>query len=150
MPKLVYAAEENKKFELLPDGDYLLTVTSAGTCYSTGGTTSGAEQIELNLEAYKAADGPPFGTLTEWLTFHRAMLWKVDTFITAAGFTVKKGEEIELTAENVIGRRAWARIGTYEKANGKKFNQVKMWYTDRPKLPPVAITKPAEDDDIPF
>ncbi len=129
MPTFKYTAQPNKKFELLPDGDYLLEITAADQCLSQAPKYRGAEQFELAIKSVE--NGTEF---TEWLTFHPDLAWKVDNFITCFGLAQEAGQEVELTTDNVVAARGWCAVGHYEK-NGKKYNQIRVYYTDKEKYP---------------
>jgi hypothetical protein len=138
MPKFQYTNQPNKKFELLPDGDYLLEIVGADPCISTAEKYRGSEQFELKFRSVE--HGTEF---KEWLTFHQDLDWKVDNFLTCFNYGATPGQEIDIEADRCLGLRGWCAVGHYEK-NGKKYNQVRVYYTDKAKLPPPAV--PVEED----
>jgi hypothetical protein len=143
MPKIQYKNAPNKTFELLPDGDYLLEITAAEPCISQAQKYRGSDQFELKVEVKEPAQmvGASFN---EWLTFHPDLDWKVDNFLTCFNYGAQPGQEVEVTAEKCVGLRGWAKVGHYEK-NGKKYNQVAVYYTEKEKFPRTAI----EPEDVP-
>lgn len=145
MPKHIFRDEENRTFELLPDGDYIVEVAKAELGISNGAKTRGSEQLELTLRS------EPHGiTLYETLIFHESVDWKIDNFIKCMNLCAVKGQDIELTPENILGVRGWITVGT-EEYQGKKRNRIKVWITNKPKLPRNTPAIPrTEDDDVPF
>jgi hypothetical protein len=141
MPKFTYKAEPNKSFELLPDGDYLVEILEADPCISQANKYRGAEQFEIKFRDSKS--GAEF---LDWLTFHAELEWKVDNFISCFNFPVVKGEEIDITPDDLIGRKGWVRVGHYTK-NDKKYNQVAIYYTNKEKFARTKLEVPAEAEE---
>lgn len=141
MPKITYKAEPNKTFELLPDGDYLVEIKEAEPCISQAQKYRGSDQFEFRFQ-----DTITGATFNEWLTFHPELEWKVDNFITCFNFPASKGEEIEIQAEDCIGRRGWVKVGHYEK-NGKKYNQIAVYYTNKEKFSRAELELPTEPEE---
>lgn len=128
MPTFKYTNQPNKKFELLPDGDYLLEIVAAEPKISQQAKYRGSPQIEMT---FRTPDGAEF---SEWLTFHEELNWKVDNFLTCFNYGVKEGQEIDVTPEGVMGLRGYCAVGHYESSQKKIFNQVKVYYTDKQKF----------------
>jgi hypothetical protein len=103
-------------------GDYLLTVIEAVEAVSKN---SGEDMIKLTLEV----DGHGC-RLFDYLVASESSAWKIDTFRKAIGEAVVEGEEVELHAAKLVGRRGHARIKV-ETYNGKESNKVDFWITDR-------------------
>jgi hypothetical protein len=53
----------------------------------------------------------------------------LDTFRKAIGEAVVEGEEVELHAARLVGRRGYARLKV-ETYQGKESNKVEFWLTD--------------------
>ncbi len=73
--------------------------------------------------------------------------WKLDTFRKAIGEAVVEGEEVELHAARLVGRRGYARLKV-ETYQGKDSNKVESWLTDHAptsgaKLPAPPSCRPA-------
>jgi len=121
-------------------GDYQVEVIDAIETVSK----TGHEMIELKL------------------VFIPNAFWKIDSFRAATGEEVSPEEEVEIIADDLIGRTGKARL-TVEEYNGKKRNKVAAWLPPKPGGQPASrpaaksTAKPAsqpqattEDDDIPF
>lgn len=112
-------------------GDYLLTVIEAVEAVSKN---SGEDMIKLALEV----EGHGC-RLFDYLVASESSAWKIDTFRKAIGDAVVEGEEVELHASKLVGRRGYARLKV-ETYNGKDSNKVDFWITDR--KPAAAVAKP--------
>lgn len=113
---------------ILEAGDYILKVVEVVDGISKGAKTSGAEQLEIKFEE----DGTG-KTVYETLIFHPSLAWKIDCFVQCFGIEAKEGEDIELDAEALEGRKGWVAL-KIETHNDKKRNRVAMFYTDREKF----------------
>ncbi|HYE30260.1 MAG TPA: hypothetical protein VEH27_02425 [Methylomirabilota bacterium] len=168
MPKHVFTDQEGQSLVILKSGDYILEVVSAEQTISTGNKTRGCDQLELKLREQDTG-----ALIYETLTFgYPALGWKIDTFMKSMGLHASKGEEVELTAESVIGLRGWATVrpDKYVNSQGveKENNKVAAWITTKDKFPKIVKvdyfdqrkTAPAQasapvpaqavDDDVPF
>jgi hypothetical protein len=147
MPTYTFTDHEAKVYEMVADGDYILEVVDADISISKGDATKGSEQLELKVQV----QGRPGATFRETLIFHESVTWKIDLFLKSTGWGAKKGEEVELTPENVIGLRGWATVfvDTYKE---KKKNKVRVWLTDKPKIPRVTYDapEPEQNNSDPF
>lgn len=70
---------------------------------------------------------------------------RIDTFCKATGIAPKKGEDIEINKENIIGLRAFLDVGLVndKKVEGKKKNVIIKYITDR-GVPPTLETSNTE------
>ncbi len=140
------ASTPTERPDFVEPGDYQVEVTDAIETISKGGH----EMIELKLKTSAGS------YLYDFLVFIPNAFWKIDSFRAATGEDVTPEEDVEITADDVIGRTGTARL-VVEEYNGKKRNKVAAWLTAKPgKTPaPKAAAKPAtqateQDDDIPF
>ena len=102
--------------EFVEPGDYQVEVIDAIETISKGGH----DMIELKL---KTSSG---SYLYDFLVFIPTAFWKIDAFRAATGEQVKPDQDVEITADHVIGRTGTARL-TVEEYNGKKRNKVAAW-----------------------
>lgn len=140
------ASTPTERPDFVDPGDYQVEITDAIETTSKGGH----EMIELKLKTSAGS------YLYDFLVFIPNAFWKIDSFRAATGEDVAPEEDVEITADDVIGRTGTARL-VVEEYNGKKRNKVAAWLTAKPgKTPaPKAAAKPAtqateQDDDIPF
>lgn len=140
--KYTSSNQESKSFHVEP-GDYDVTVIEA---VETISKSSGADMIKLNLEV----DGHSC-RLFDYLIAAESSAWKIDSFRRSIGDKVVEGEEVELSASTLIGRRGRARLKT-EEFNGKTNNKVDLWLEPSTKAEPAkaAPAQPEEDDNEPF
>lgn len=145
---------ENKP-RYVPGGDYLVTVIEAT---ETIAKESGAEMIKLKLEVEE--HGVRF---FDYLVATESSFWKIDTFRKAIGEKVVEGEEVELFADDLLGRQAYATLRV-EEFDGRKNNKIDAWLSNVPLHPQkgsaltARSTYPAKsastlaevDDDVPF
>ena len=124
--------------EFVEPGDYQVEVIDAIETISKGGH----DMIELKL---KTSSG---SYLYDFLVFIPTAFWKIDAFRAATGEQVKPDQDVEITADHVIGRTGTARL-TVEEYNGKKRNKVAAWIVGNTK--PSAQPQPARrSDNEPF
>lgn len=97
-------------------GDYLVEVIDAAETISKGGH----EMIELKLRTESGS------YLYDFLVFIPSAFWKIDAFRAATGEVVTPEQDVEITADDLIGRTGRARL-TLEEYNGKKRNKVAAW-----------------------
>lgn len=157
MASYSFGDQENKTFELVPDGDYILEVIAC----EFGLTKKGDDKMELKVRV----ESNPNCSFFETLTFTKAAEWKIDTFVKStnlliAGEKPKKGEAIDFSAGLVVGLRGWATVGreSFVGKDGKQKtkNKVAVWLTDREKLPKAVeeseddLTDETEDDNVPY
>ena len=124
--------------EFVEPGDHQVEVIDAIETISKGGH----DMIELKL---KTSSG---SYLYDFLVFIPTAFWKIDAFRAATGEQVKPDQDVEITADHVIGRTGTARL-TVEEYNGKKRNKVAAWIVGNTK--PSAQPQPARrSDNEPF
>ena len=111
---------------------------------------SGHEMIELKLRTSAGS------YLYDFLVFIPSAFWKIDSFRAATGEAVTPEADVEIVADDLIGRTGTARL-VIEEYKGKQRNKVAAWLTQKagrmPAMPtakPVTQPQSTEDDDIPF
>jgi hypothetical protein len=127
-------------------GDHPVEVIDAVESFSR----SGHEMIELKLRTSAGS------YLYDFLVFIPSAFWKIDSFRAATGEAVTPEDDVEIVADDLIGRTGTARL-IVEEYNGKKRNKVAAWLAAKAgRMPAMPTAKPAtqpksiEDDDIPF
>jgi len=124
--------------EFVEPGDYQVEVIDAIETISKGGH----DMIELKLKTSAGS------YLYDFLVFIPTAFWKIDSFRAATGEDVKPDQDVEISADHVIGRTGTARL-TVEEYNGKKRNKVVAWIVGTAK--PSAQPQPARrSDNEPF
>jgi hypothetical protein len=95
--------------------------------------------IELKLRA------EPGGVVFfDHLVFTESSFWKIDAFRAAVGEKVTPDQEVEMHADDLIGRKGRARLNV-EEYNGRKRNKVVAWL-----LPAPSATVKGAPVDQPF
>ena len=131
-------------------GDYPVEVIDANETVSK----TGHEMIELKLKTSAGS------YLYDFLVFIPNAYWKIDSFRAATGEVVTPEDEVEIIADDLIGRTGTARL-IVEEYKGKKRNKVAAWLAPKaghmpakstPAAKPAAQPQPQsdEDDNIPF
>ena len=126
-------------------GDYPVEVIDANETVSK----TGHEMIELKLKTSAGS------YLYDFLVFIPNAYWKIDSFRAATGEVVTPEDEVEIIADDLIGRTGTVRL-IVEEYKGKKRNKVAAWLAPKsgsmPAAKPTAQPKPQadEDDNIPF
>lgn len=111
-------------------GDYEVEVVNAIETTSKGGH----DMIELKLKTSAGS------YLYDYLVFIPSAFWKIDSFRAATGEVVEPDEDVEITADHVIGRTGTARL-IVEEYGGKKRNKLAAWIVGDAK--PTAQPQPA-------
>jgi hypothetical protein len=128
------AAIPSERPEFVEPGDHEVEVVDAIETISKGGH----EMIELKLKTSAGS------YLYDFLVFIPTAFWKIDAFRAATGEVVSPEEEVEIIADDLIGRTGKARLAV-EEFNGKKRNKVAAWLTSKPgaSAAPKSAAKPA-------
>ncbi len=117
-----YKSSEPTTFDCLPAGEYTVEVINAEETYSQ----KNSEMIELKLKV------EPSGAIVfDHLVFMPNSFWKIDTFRASTGENVTPDEDVEIVADELIGRTGRVRLAI-EEYNGRKRNKVAAWLP-RPK-----------------
>lgn len=128
------AAEPTSRPDYVEPGDYTVEVLNAEESVSKQGN----ELIELKLKVE-----PSGAILYDNLVFTANAFWKIDAFRASTGETVTPDEDVEIIADDLIGRTGRARL-TVEEYNGRKRNKIAAW------LLPAAQGKGGKSDGNPF
>lgn len=137
MPSYTSSTPQERPDHVEP-GDYEIEVIDAIETISKGGH----EMIELKLRTSAGS------LLYDFLVFIPTAFWKIDAFRAATGEVVEPDQDVEITADHVIGRTGIARL-TVEEYNGKKRNKVVAWIVGNAK--PATQPQPArQHDNEPF
>ncbi len=124
--------------EFVEPGDYQVEIIDAIETISKGGH----DMIELKLKTSAGS------YLYDFLVFIPTAFWKIDSFRAATGEDVKPDQDVEISADHVIGRTGTVRL-TVEEYNGKKRNKVVAWIVGTAK--PSTQPQPARrSDNEPF
>ena len=136
------SSEPTSRPDFVEPGDYTVEVVGAEESISQ---KSHNEKIELKLKVE-----PSGAILYDNLVFTANAFWKIDAFRAATGETVAPDEDVEIVADDLIGRKGRARL-VVEEYNGKKHNKVAAWLVPSPKTGASPTnTKIDDDDSIPF
>ena len=144
------ASTPTERPDFVDPGDYPVEVIDASETVSK----TGHEMIELKLKTSAGS------YLYDFLVFIPNAYWKIDSFRAATGEVVTPDDEVEITADDLIGRTGSVRL-IVEEYKGKKRNKVAAWLAPKaghmpakstPAANPAAQPQPQseEDDNIPF
>jgi hypothetical protein len=121
-------------------GEYEIEVINAEEKLSKAGN----DMIVLKCKVIK--DGEQAGsTLTEHLVFTPKAFFKVDQVRAAIGETVIPDEEIDIEAEDFIGKRG--RVVLKIREDDDRWNEIERWIV--PSIDPVVAERVANGE-IPF
>ncbi len=139
------SSEPTARPDFVEPGEYTVEVVNAEETVSQ----KGSDMIELKLRVQ-----PSGATMFDHLVFMESAFWKIDSFRAATGESVTPDEEVDINADDLIGRTGRARL-TVEEFNGRKRNKIAAWLPPKPAMPAPAATataaaKPKDDDNIPF
>ena len=129
------ASEPSVAPEAVKPGEYSCEIINAEEGKSQSG---GNPIISLKLRLENEA------VLYDRLVFTASAFWKIDSFRAATGEVVSPEEDVEITADDLIGRTGKARLSV-EEYNGKKRNKVAAWLPPKPgeSTAPKSTSKPA-------
>ncbi len=116
------ASEPSNRPDAVDPGEYQLEIVNAEESVSQAGN----DMIELKLRVEPAG-----AILYDNLVFTPRAFWKIDSFRSAIGDTVTPGEEVDVIADELIGRRGRARLSV-EEFGGRKRNRVAAWLPAKP------------------
>ncbi|XHR30880.1 MAG: DUF669 domain-containing protein [Chthoniobacteraceae bacterium] len=138
------SSEPTSRPDFVEPGDYTIEVINATETVSK----KGSDMIELQLKVLP--DGAVF---FDYLVFVKNAFWKIDAFRAAVGETVLPDEDIDIHADNFIGKQGRARLSV-EEFEGRKRNKIAAWLLpemQKTATPPAGAKKKAnDDDDLPF
>lgn len=117
--------EDSMEFTTLPEGDYPFVVESFERGYF-----SGSEKMEACNKAILKIriKSEEFGDVTvqHQLLLHNKVEFKISEFFAAIG-QKKKGEQIKMNWQQVVGSTGLCKVGTRE-YNGNQYNNIKKFY----------------------
>ncbi len=135
------SSEPASRPDYVKPGDYTVEVINAEETVSK----QGRDMIELKLKVI------PEGTVFfDHLVFVENAYWKIDAFRAAIGEAVLPGEDVDINADDFIGKTGRVRL-TVEEFNGRTRNRIGAWLV--PQTKPAAApakAKGGDDDSIPF
>jgi len=147
MPNYKFTNQENKTFEI-PPGDYILEVVA---CEFGIKRESGDERMDLKLQV-EGRDN----IIYETLTFTEKAAWKIDTFVKSTNLLIDgkppaPNQEIQFEESMLVGLRGWATIyiDEYPAGSGKRRNKVRVWITNKEKLPKNEFAAENDEGDLP-
>jgi hypothetical protein len=120
------SSEPTSRPDFVEAGDYTVEILGAEESISQ---KSHNEMIELKLKVE-----PSGAILYDNLVFTANAFWKIDAFRAATGEKVTPDEDVEIIADDLIGRTGRARL-IVEEYNGKKRNKVAAWLVPVPSAP---------------
>jgi len=131
--------DEDNRPDAVEAGVYPATIKTASEKISK---SSGNEMIEI---IWTVDNGPD---VFDYLTFGPKTAYKVDTFLKATGNAPKKGEEVEIKAEDIEGQRAFLELRVEDDPQYGRKNKVNKYITDK-GIPP-ALPEAESDSNKPF
>ena len=136
-----HSSEPTSRPDFVEPGDYTVEVIGAVETLSS----KRSDMIELKLKVR-----PEGAVFFDYLVFVKNSFWKIDAFRAAIGEIVLPDEEIDVHADDFIGKRGLARL-IVEEYQGRKRNKVAAWLAPQAK-PATAPSKAkgGDDDSIPF
>ena len=135
------SSEPTSRPDFVEPGEYTLEVLNAEEAVSQ----KGSDMIELKLRIQ-----PSGAILFDHLVFMDTAFWKIDAFRAATGEHVGADQEVEIRADDLIGRTGRAKL-IVEEFKGRKRNKVGAWLLPTPGSAPLHTATPsANPDEIPF
>jgi hypothetical protein len=129
-----YRSGDATRPEYVNAGEYSVEITGAEETVSKNKN----DMIELRLKV--APDGV---VLFDHLVFADSSFWKIDAFRASIGEKVVPGEEIDIVADDLIGRTGKVRL-IVEDYQGRKRNKVAAW------IVPQTAEKGGQQGERPF
>jgi hypothetical protein len=130
-------SEPQEELKAWPPGEYQIEIISAEEKLSKAGN----DMIVLKCKVIK--NGEATGAkITEHLVFTPKAFFKVDQVRAAIGETIIPDEEVDVTPDDFIGKRARVTLGV--NPDDDRWNEINAW------LPPAKAEKDVDGDDIPF
>ena len=134
------SSEPTARPDFVEPGEYNVEVVNAEETVSQ----KGSDMIELKLRVQ-----PSGAVFFDHLVFMESAFWKIDAFRAATGENVAANEEVEIRADDLIGRTGRARL-IVEEFNGRKRNKIGAWLLPKSAIAPLANQGGKDDDNIPF
>lgn len=142
MPVHEFQDREERRFELVKPGDYIVGIETAKLTISKA---KGDEQVEIVCKPIASFGGTTLheikdaGSVWWYGGFNDKRCWGLDVFLKALRKQPKKGEKLDISDEwlavNAAGALAWATIGEDE-YNGRKKNTLVRWIVTQDALHP--------------
>ena len=132
------ASEPVERPDHVEPGDYTVEVIDAVETVSK----NGHDMIELKLRTDRGS------LLYDFLVFLPSAFWKIDAFRAATGETITPDEDVDITADDLIGRTGKARL-IVETYQDRRRNKVAAWLHEAAASPGprAAATPPAHPGD---
>lgn len=127
--------DEDNRPDAVEPGVYLATIKTATEKISK---SSGNEMLEIIW----VVDGGP--DVFDYVTFSPKTAYKVDTLLKSTGHAPKKGEEVELKAEDMTGWRAFLELRVEDDPQYGRKNKVSKYITDK------GVPEAPKEPDLPF
>jgi len=112
-----YRSGDATRPEYVNAGEYSVEITGAEETVSKNKN----DMIELRLKVE-----PDGVVLFDHLVFAESSFWKIDAFRASVGEKVVPGEEVDIVADDLIGRTGKVRL-IVEDYQGRKRNKVAAW-----------------------
>ena len=123
------------------NGDYPFEIAGVEELISKGAKTRGCNQRKVFLDVYKDTSfSVKIAEVNDILIDSPKCDWKYSVLAKCVGFEVAPGASLDITEEDFVGLRGWGHFAPEpDKVDPKKeWNRIKVFLTDRQKLPPRA------------
>ena len=134
------SSEPTSRPDFVEPGDYTVEVLNAVETLSS----KRSDMIELKLKVH-----PEGAVFFDYLVFVENSFWKIDAFRAAMGETVRPDQDVDISADDFIGKKGRARL-LVEEYNGRKHNKIAAWLVPTPQKAAPDQPKGGGDDSIPF
>jgi len=135
------SSEPTSRPDFVEAGDYTVEVVNAAETVSK----QGHDMIELKLKVV-----PSGAVLFDYLVFIENAYWKIDSFRCSLGEKVLPDEDVDVKADDFIGKQGRARL-SLEEYQGRKRNKIAAWLAPQSKTnTPTTPAKGEDDDHLPF